>query len=151
MGTTQDRCTLKRLQKTIKLSVNATGLYLLDVSEFCIQPIDEAASQFHDFVGLIHHHVGDKPDKSRGITNHDSPSRRFSFFNNRQAKLPSADISCRGVPTKMPIKPVARQRSIDDPTAPETCSDRSTGLESHAIQSERDRSVQALKNLPLWS
>ena len=133
LDTTQDRCTLKRLQKTIKLKVNATGLYLLDVSEFCIQPAAEAASQCHDFVGLIHH-----VDKSRGITSHGNKGKMFSFHH---TGLQSADISCRNVPITMPTKSVARLRSTDDPLpVPETCSERSTVLESHAIRSERNSS-----------
>ena len=38
LDTTKDRCTLTRLQKTMHLSTNATGLYLIDMAEFCQPP-----------------------------------------------------------------------------------------------------------------
>ena len=35
LDTTKDRCTLSRLQKTIDLETNPTGLYVMDIVEFC--------------------------------------------------------------------------------------------------------------------
>ena len=54
LDTTKDRCTLSRLQKTIELETNATGLYVMDIAEFCHE---SSASDFQheSFVGHAHH------------------------------------------------------------------------------------------------
>ena len=55
LDTTRDQCTLTRLQKPIELSTNSTGLYLLDMSEFCAPHFVEGEPQTSVFVGNASH------------------------------------------------------------------------------------------------
>ena len=58
LDTNQDRCTLTRLQKTMHLSTNATGLYLIDMAEFCQPPIHANSKDNVDrevFIGSASH------------------------------------------------------------------------------------------------
>ena len=55
LDTTRDQCTLTRLQKSIELSTNSTGLYLLDMSEFCAPHFVEGEPQTSVFVGNASH------------------------------------------------------------------------------------------------
>ena len=57
LDTNTDQCTLRRLQKTIQLETNATGLYLIDIVEFCTDPLQHA-HKTDCFVGHTYH-VGD--------------------------------------------------------------------------------------------
>ena len=55
LDTTTDQCTLTRLQKSISLRTNSTGLYLLDMSEFCQPHFVEGEPQTPVFVGNASH------------------------------------------------------------------------------------------------
>ena len=55
LDTNTDTCTLQRLQKTIELCTNATGLYLIDMSEFCQPHFGESKNCPEVFVGSASH------------------------------------------------------------------------------------------------
>ena len=55
LDTTRDQCTLTRLQKSIELRTNSTGLYLLDMSEFCEPHFVEGEPQTSVSVGNASH------------------------------------------------------------------------------------------------
>ena len=65
LDTTRDMCTLLRLQKTIPLSTNATGLYLIDMFAFCKSPAETADVQKDIFVGNVSH-VGEITCSEKG-------------------------------------------------------------------------------------
>ena len=53
LDTNTDTCTLRRLQKTIELCTNATGLYLIDMSDFCQSHFGESKNCPEVFVGVL--------------------------------------------------------------------------------------------------
>ena len=64
LDTNTDTCTLQRLQKTIELCTNATGLYLIDMSEFCQPHFGESKNCPEVFVGSASH-VGENTSSAR--------------------------------------------------------------------------------------
>ena len=55
LDTNTDTCHLRRLQKTIELSTNSTGLYLIDMSDFCQPHPEDNRSCPEVFVGNASH------------------------------------------------------------------------------------------------
>ena len=94
LDTTQDQCTLARLQKSIKLRVNATGLYLLDVIEFCSNAEPPVSQTTPDFVGLTSH-VGVNHDKLGLEQNSLSQCRNTNRFRFRKSDSHQLSVKSR--------------------------------------------------------
>ena len=96
LDSTQDTCTLTRLQKTMHLSTNATGLSLIDMIEFC-QP--HSVSNTNDvnsrevFDGSACH-VGDNIPRTRDTMTFTNVSK--GPF--QMPKLPPAQPLCSSIP-----------------------------------------------------
>ena len=96
LDTTTDRCTMSRLQKTIDLETNATGLYVMDIVEFCRAPCSSM-------------HV---PESFVGHTCHDEKPPCF-------AELPKPSvIPCwKGFSSFKMLKPNAGLMTLPEPCA----------------------------------
>ena len=105
LDTTKDQCTLSRLQKTIELTTNATGLYLIDMVDFCHH--HEAANDSHDhtesFVGSACH-VGD----NTSCTGH----TKFVHSRSFTKSFPPKPSSANQPPVILPRPDLAETRHV---------------------------------------
>ena len=96
LDTTTDRCTMSRLQKTIDLETNATGLYVMDIVEFCRAPCPSM-------------HV---PESFVGHTCHEEKPPCFA-----EAPKPSVMSSWEGFSSFKMLKPNAGMTTLPEPCA----------------------------------
>ena len=93
LDSTADRCTFRRLQKSFELDTNATGLYVMDINEFCTDKISDTAA-VDSFVGHTCH-VGSVTCHVEGQSkSQPEPAQVSSKFRhpNASQKFPSTDF-----------------------------------------------------------
>ena len=144
LDSTRDVCTFTRLQKSFELSTNSTGLYLLDMLDFCQPHVTDVDIHTDVFVGNASH-VGDNTCHGRETK---IPCRKFQSlrrpFKHSVACLKPSSSSASHVSD--PVKSALSQQ-----VEPRSCHQHAEGDGQHhhgdvdsglASVHEHDRSAQ---------